>query len=118
MTAELSATGGENRRGLAMIAALLAIFTTIFASNLPTPLYSYWKDQWGFSSTALTAVFSIYVLGVVATLLTLGSLSDKLGRRQMMVPGLVFILAGATAFLLATDIYGLAWLPGLLPPPW
>ncbi|MBQ0777432.1 MAG: MFS transporter [Pseudomonas sp.] len=107
MTAELSATGGENRRGLAMIAALLAIFTTIFASNLPTPLYSYWKDQWGFSSTALTAVFSIYVLGVVATLLILGSLSDKLGRRQMMVPGLVFILAGASAFLLATDIYGL-----------
>jgi len=95
----------EDRRGLAMVAALLAIFTTIFASNLPTPLYSFWQARWGFSSTALTAVFSIYVLGVVATLLTLGSLSDKLGRRQMMVPGLLFILGGAVTFMLAEGIY-------------
>ncbi|PKM31100.1 MAG: hypothetical protein CVV07_02765 [Gammaproteobacteria bacterium HGW-Gammaproteobacteria-11] len=97
----------QDKRGLAMVAALLAIFTTIFASNLPTPLYSFWQLRWGFSSTALTAVFSVYVLGVVATLLTLGSLSDKLGRRQMMIPGLLFILVGAIAFMLAEDIYGL-----------
>ncbi|WVM92577.1 MFS transporter [Halopseudomonas pachastrellae] len=63
--------------------------------------------QNGLSSTALTAVFSIYVLGVVLTLLTLGSLSDKIGRRQMMVPGLLFIIAGAVMFMLAGDIYGL-----------
>ena len=41
------------------------------------------------------------------TLLTLGSLSDKIGRRQMMVPGLLFIIAGAVMFMLASDIYGL-----------
>ena len=100
-------TGATDSRGLAMSAALMAIFTTIFASNLPTPLYSVWQAQWGFSSAALTAVFSIYVLGVVSTLLTLGALSDKLGRRQMMVPGLLFIMAGAVTFMLATDIYAL-----------
>lgn len=107
MTGSTISPPQEDRRGLAMIAALLAIFTTIFASNLPTPLYSYWQANWGFSSTALTAVFSIYVLGVVTTLLTLGSLSDKLGRRQMMVPGMLFILGGAVAFMLADSIYGL-----------
>ncbi|WP_353388557.1 MFS transporter [Halopseudomonas sabulinigri] len=100
-------TGTTDSRTLAMSAALMAIFTTIFASNLPTPLYAVWQAQWGFSSTALTAVFSIYVLGVVSTLLTLGALSDKLGRRQMMVPGLLFIMAGAVMFYLATDIYAL-----------
>ncbi|SDS74330.1 Predicted arabinose efflux permease, MFS family [Halopseudomonas xinjiangensis] len=94
-------------RAMAMSAALMAIFTTIFASNLPTPLYSVWQARWGFSSAALTGVFSIYVLGVVSTLLTLGALSDKLGRRQMMVPGLLFILAGGVAFLLADGIVGL-----------
>ena len=107
MTGTTTSPAKEDRRGLAMVAALLAIFTTIFASNLPTPLYSFWQARWGFSSTALTAVFSIYVLGVVTTLLTLGSLSDKLGRRQMMVPGLLFILGGAVAFMLAEGIYGL-----------
>ncbi|POB05729.1 MFS transporter [Halopseudomonas oceani] len=101
------ANTAASHRHLAMVAALMAIFTTIFASNVPTPLYSVWQAKMGFSSTALTAVFSIYVLGVVTTLLTLGSLSDKIGRRQMMVPGLLFILAGAVMFILARDIYGL-----------
>ncbi len=92
-----------------MTACLLAIFTTIFASHLPTPLYAVWQQAWGFSSTALTAAFSIYVLGVVTTLLTMGSLSDQVGRRQMLIPGLLFILCGSAAFMLATDIYQLGF---------
>lgn len=89
---------------LAMGACLLAIFTTIFASHLPTPLYAVWQQAWGFSSTALTAVFSVYVLGVVLTLLTMGSLSDQIGRRQMVIPGLLFILLGSTLFMFASNI--------------
>ena len=89
---------------LAMGACLLAIFTTIFASHLPTPLYAVWQQAWGFSSTALTAVFSVYVLGVVLTLLTMGSLSDQIGRRQMVIPGLLFILVGSTLFMFAGNI--------------
>ena len=86
---------------------LLALFTTILASHVPTPLYAAWQQAWGFSSTALTAVFSVYVLGVVLTLLTMGSLSDQVGRRQMLVPGLVFIIGGSAVFMLAADIYQL-----------
>ena len=85
----------------AAAACLLALFTTILASHAPTPLYAAWQQAWGFSSTALTAVFSIYVLGVVLTLLTMGSLSDQVGRRQMLVPGLVFIICGSAVFVLA-----------------
>src|SRR5690606_19766203 len=89
---------------LAMGTCVLAIFTTIFASHLPTPLYAVWQQAWGFSSTALTAVFSVYVLGVVLTLLTMGSLSDQIGRRQMVIPGLLFILVGSTLFMFAGNI--------------
>lgn len=92
---------------LALASCLLAIFTTILASHMPTPLYAVWQQAWGFSSTALTAAFSVYVLGVVITLLTMGSLSDQIGRRQMLIPGLVFILCGSAVFMLATDIYQL-----------
>lgn len=91
----------------AAAACLLALFTTILASHVPTPLYAAWQEAWGFSSTALTAVFSVYVLGVVLTLLTMGSLSDQVGRRQMLVPGLMFIVCGSIVFLLAGDIYQL-----------
>ncbi|TKA93595.1 MULTISPECIES: MFS transporter [Halopseudomonas] len=98
----------NSRNTLPIAACMLALFTTILASHMPTPLYAVWQQSWGFSATALTAVFSVYVLGVVITLLTLGSLSDQLGRRQVLVPGLLFILSGSIIFMLAGDIYELA----------
>lgn len=99
----------QSRNRLAMAAALMAIFTTIFASNLPTPLYAVWQVQWGFSSMALTAIFSVYVFGVASTLLTLGSLSDKLGRRQVLVPGMLLTIISAGMFMLAEDIFDLGF---------
>ncbi len=91
----------------ARLATILAIFTTIFASNVPTPLYAVWQAAWGFSSTALTAVFSVYVIGVVVTLPTMGALSDQLGRRQVLVPGLLFIVLGGLVFSMAGSLLGL-----------
>lgn len=107
MQSPLAMIAKKSKLTIAMAAALLAIYTTILASHLPTPLYAVWQQAWGFSSTALTAVFSIYVLGVVLTLLTMGSLSDQMGRRQMLIPGLVVIIAGSVVFMLAGNIYQL-----------
>lgn len=98
----------QPRRSFASFAAMLTIFTTIFASNLPSPLYSVWQAEWGFSSTALTAVFAIYVLGVVVMLPIAGQLSDLVGRRQMMLPGMIFTLLAAVVFAAAADLYWLA----------
>lgn len=94
------------RRGrlLPRVAAVLAIFTAIFASNVPTPLYAVWQAEWGFSGTALTAVFSVYVIGVIGALLTVGPLSDLAGRRQVLVPGLVCMVVAALLFAVAPDI--------------
>ncbi len=91
-------------RRLPTIAAVLAIFTAIFASNVPTPLYAVWQAEWGFSGTALTSVFSVYVVGVIGALLTIGPLSDLAGRRQVLVPGLLCMVAAALLFAVATDI--------------
>jgi MFS family permease len=101
------ALGGGRHLG-ARVTAVIAIFAAIFASNAPTPLYAVWQVQWGFSSTALTAVFSVYVLGVVLTLPTVGPLSDLIGRRQVLVPGLASVVLGGVAFMLASDVYWLA----------
>lgn len=87
---------------------VLTIFTTIFASNLPTPLYAVWQAEWGFSATALTAVFAIYVLGVLIMLPTAGPLSDLIGRRQLMIPGMLFTVLAGVVFAGAADLYWLA----------
>jgi MFS family permease len=51
-----------------------------FAAGAPTPLYGVYQAQLQFSATTLTAVFAIYALVLLLTLLVFGSVSDYLGR--------------------------------------
>ncbi|HMO28031.1 MAG TPA: MFS transporter, partial [Enterovirga sp.] len=50
------------------------------AAGAPTPLYVVSQQQWGFPTSTLTLVFAAYVLGLLATILVVGALSDHVGR--------------------------------------
>ncbi len=80
-------------------AAMLVLF--LYASAAPTPLYRVYQAKWGFSSVTLTAVFAIYVLFVLATLLTFGSLSDHIGRRPLIMAAIAVDLVAFVLFLVA-----------------
>ena len=43
--------------------------------------------EWHFSTFVLTLVYAVYPLGVLAALLTVGRISDELGRRPVLVAG-------------------------------
>ncbi len=77
-------------------AALLA------ASSAPSPLYPVYQAEFGFSAMTLTAVFAVYVLALLASLLTVGRLSDVLGRRPVLAAALA-VEAGAMAVFLAAN---------------
>lgn len=68
------------------------------ASSAPTPLYGVYEAEWGFSSITVTAVFGIYALAVLASLLTFGSLSDHVGRRPILLAGLALQAASMVVF--------------------
>ncbi|MBT2566292.1 MFS transporter [Arthrobacter sp. ISL-85] len=87
------------------------------ASSAPSPLYPLYQNQWGFPPVVLTMIFAAYVLALLASLLTAGSLSDHLGRRPVLlaclgleiVSMLVFISAGSEVpLIMARLIQGLA----------
>lgn len=59
------------------------------ASSAPTPLYAVYQGEWGFSPITTTVVFGIYALAVLAALLTVGSLSDHIGRRPVLLAAIV-----------------------------
>jgi MFS family permease len=76
------------------------------AAGAPSPLYGIYRAQLRFSATTLTAVFAIYALVLLATLLVFGSVSDYLGRRRVILAALA-VTAGACAVFLAAHSVGL-----------
>jgi MFS family permease len=66
------------------------------ASAAPTPLYRVYQARWGFSATTLTAVFAVYVLFLLMTVLIFGSVSDHVGRRPVVITALAADTAAAS----------------------
>jgi MFS family permease len=102
-------------------AAFLLLASTVVSllasSSAPTPLYAVYQAEWGFSPITVTVVFGVYALAVLAALLTVGSLSDHVGRRPVLLVAigvqaatmLVFATAGGVPELLvARVLQGLA----------
>jgi MFS family permease len=79
------------------------------ASSAPSPLYAVYQADFKFSSLTLTVIFAVYVFALMASLLTVGRLSDYLGRRVVLA-GALIVDAGAMALFLGAD--GVGWLLG------
>src|SRR5580692_589547 len=90
--------------GFWLVAGVL--FLLLFASAAASPLYAVYQARWRFSATTLTAVFAVYVLVLLLTLLVFGSLSDYLGRRRVIAVALA-VGAGACGLFLAAHGIGL-----------
>ncbi|MGW7244449.1 MFS transporter [Streptomyces sp. NPDC054804] len=77
-----------------------AVFVTAMGfSTVPTPLYPLYQAHDGFSTFTVTVVFAVYALGVLASLLLAGHVSDWLGRKRVMVWALALELVAAVLFL-------------------
>ncbi|MET9692561.1 MFS transporter [Streptomyces sp. NPDC006514] len=82
--------------------------TAVFVlSNAATPLYVLWQRDIGFSKGTLTVVFAFYILGLIGSLLVSGVVSDRLGRKPVLLPALVLALAACLIFATATTVAAL-----------
>lgn len=71
----------------------------MLATTLPTPLYPLYQRRLGFSALMITLIYSTYAVGVLIALLVVGRISDQVGRRRVLLPGLVVSAASSIAFL-------------------
>ena len=97
----------SGRRTLPTAAAfwiLAVLFLMLFfASAAASPLYPVYQARFRFSAATLTAVFAVYVLVLLVTLLFLGSVSDYLGRLPVILTALILSEAACAVFLAAHD---------------
>ncbi|CAM5486461.1 MFS transporter [Streptomyces purpurascens] len=98
--------GSAAPRGWVWLAAwpVTAVFVL---SNAATPLYVLWQRDIGFSKGTLTVVFAFYILGLIGSLLVSGVVSDRLGRKPVLLPALVLALAACLIFATATTVAAL-----------
>jgi len=83
------------------------ILLLLAASSAPTPLYSVFRAKWGFSPITITVVFGVYAVAVLAALLTVGKLSDHVGRRPMLFAALAIQVCALAVFVDARDVTAL-----------
>ena len=88
--------------GTAFVAFGFAV--AMMGTTLPTPLYPLYNRAFDLAPVLTPVIFATYALGVVATLLFFGYLSDEVGRRPMMLVSLCLSGASAVTFLFAQGL--------------
>lgn len=84
--------------------ALFAFFVAMLGTTLPTPLYPLFEERYGFGPLLVTVIFAIYAFGVIAGLILFGNLSDRIGRKPVLLLGLGLSAASALLFLFAGSL--------------
>ena len=76
-------------------------------STAPSSLYGLYEQQEHLSSLTITIVYAVYATGIVVSLLLAGHVSDRYGRRVVMLPALAIAVAAAVVFLAWRSLAGL-----------
>jgi len=97
---------GVSPRAVTVFGAI-ALATILAGSTAPTPLYRLYQEQWGFAPVTLTLIFAVYALSLLAALLTVGSLSDHVGRRPVIFASLLTSASAMWLFAHAASPEGL-----------
>jgi MFS family permease len=95
---------GRLGRRAGFAAAAFALAIAMLGTTLPTPLYGLYRQRFGFSELMITVIFATYAAGVIASLLLFGRLSDQIGRRRVLLPGLALSALSAACFLAANGL--------------
>lgn len=86
------------------------MFSVGWGGNQFTPLLVMYEQRQGFTPLTTSTLLFAYVIGMVPGLLASGSLSEKLGRRRLVVPGVIVSILGSLLLAIAVDVPGLLFL--------
>lgn len=101
-------SSGVSRRvlptGWALGGTSVAFMSLYLGAGALTPLLVDYKERFAFAPEMLNVAFAVYAAGFLVAALVFGSLSDHIGRRPVLIGGLIVQLASNVVFLMATDV--------------
>jgi MFS family permease len=92
----------KSRYAFALLAYAFAVI--MIGATLPTPMYALYAERMHFEVVTTTVIFATYAVGVLVALITFGSWSDAVGRRPVLLAGILFALASSVVFLVADSV--------------
>ena len=109
--ASLPRTSGLSMPRLSRRAGFWAVAASFLAvaafSTAPSSLYGLYEHREHLSSLTITFVYAVYAVGVVASLLLAGHVSDWYGRRAVLLPAIAVAIGAAVVFLIWRSLAGL-----------
>lgn len=94
----------KTKTGLAFSLLAYAFAAIMVGTTLPTPMYALYAQQMHFAVLTTTVIYATYAGGVLFALLAFGRWSDAIGRRPVLLAGVVFAIASAAVFLIADSV--------------
>jgi MFS family permease len=86
-----------------MVVYGITLLVLVASGSAPSPLYPQYEAEWAITPVFLTIIFASYVVGLLVSLLTAGALSDYIGRKPVILAGLVVSLIAMVVFATASS---------------
>lgn len=108
-----SASRSGTGRRIGFPLAVVAQIVMMAGASAPSPFYPVLAHDIGFDAIVISAVFAVYAVALLLTLLSAGSLSDHIGRRPVAVVGFL-LLAGSMVLFWHADAVATLFLARIL----
>lgn len=101
----------DNRQATARIPSYPLLITLLAValgvSGAPAPLYGIYQAEWHLAPLTTTLVFAVYAFAALGSVLVAGRISDRLGRKPLLVGAAVTMIAGLVIFMTAHGVAAL-----------
>ena len=92
------AVPGIRRPRFGFVLAIVTQIAMMMGASAPSPFYPVLAAEIGFDAIVISAVFAVYAVALLLALLSAGSLSDHVGRRPVVIGGLLLLAASMILF--------------------
>ena len=84
--------------------ALVALLVFTMGTSIITPLLPLYAGTFHLSNGTLVLLFATYTATVVPTMLLAGNISDRVGRKRVLIPAMLVLGAGSVVFAFTQSV--------------